>query len=396
MLGIVFEGGGAKGSFQVGLLRALLEHGYEFDGAVGSSIGALNAAMFVQGDFERCYEIWERMEFSKIFDFQDIYAENLAKNNFDRTTLKYFFIKLREAIKNRGLDTTKIKMLIDYYIDEERLRASKKDFGLMTVRTFEDGAIFSPRPMYKEDIPYGCIADYIVASANFPGFPAHYIDNKPYRDGGLYDNLPINMLIDKGYTDIIAVPLRGYFSFKQKPKSDNVNIQYIVPSEKPGRMLDFNNAPVNRGMEMGYYDGLRFIHHYIGTFYYIEDIVEYEILGNIITSFPMQFVRDMCSALEIEYMENNRMFNMFNIVARLRKLLDIKEMLSTAEVFMALVEKYATDVGVERLKLYKMKELVRVTLARFMNRDGDDKRGVNNRKKMQLDSAFLTFSKYFK
>lgn len=57
MLGLALEGGGAKGSFQAGLMRALLDHGYVFDGAVGSSIGALNAAMLVQGDFEKSYDM---------------------------------------------------------------------------------------------------------------------------------------------------------------------------------------------------------------------------------------------------------------------------------------------------------------------------------------------------
>lgn len=90
MLGLALEGGGAKGSFQAGLMRALLDHGYVFDGAVGSSIGALNAAMLVQGDFEKSYEIWNNMEFSKLFDFEDEYAEKIAKMELDRETVKYF------------------------------------------------------------------------------------------------------------------------------------------------------------------------------------------------------------------------------------------------------------------------------------------------------------------
>ena len=394
MLGLVLEGGGAKGSFQVGLLRALLDNGYKFDGAVGSSIGALNSAMLVQGDFEKSYEIWNNMEFSQLFDFEDIYAENIAKNNFDRQTIKYFFIKLKEAIKNKGLDTTKIRSLIDYYVDEEKLRKSSMDFGLMTVRAFEGKEIITPHPLFKEDIPLGAVADYIMASANFPGFKPHYINNEPYRDGGLYDNLPINMLIDKGYRDIIAVPLRGYFSFKQKPKDAGVNIQYIVPSEKPGRMLDFNNAPVNRGLMMGYYDGMRFVKGYIGELYYIDDIRDYRVLSDRIMAFPESFFGEMCNVLDVEYFSDNKVKTIYNINSKLKKLLDMKEMLSTPEIFMKLLEKVAADSELERLTMYTMKDFVAKAYEAFVN--NNDKKGGKNRKKMQIDNAFLLFTKYYK
>ena len=44
MKGLVLEGGGTKGAYQLGAYKALKELGMEFDGIVGTSIGALNAA----------------------------------------------------------------------------------------------------------------------------------------------------------------------------------------------------------------------------------------------------------------------------------------------------------------------------------------------------------------
>ena len=58
MLGVALEGGGARGAFHVGAIKALLEEGYEIDGVVGTSIGAFNAAMIAQGDFEKCFEMF--------------------------------------------------------------------------------------------------------------------------------------------------------------------------------------------------------------------------------------------------------------------------------------------------------------------------------------------------
>ena len=49
MKGLVLEGGGTKGAYQLGAYKALKELGMEFDGIVGTSIGALNAAFIIQG-----------------------------------------------------------------------------------------------------------------------------------------------------------------------------------------------------------------------------------------------------------------------------------------------------------------------------------------------------------
>ncbi len=45
MRGLVLEGGGAKGCYQIGAYKALVEMGITFDYVVGTSIGAINAAM---------------------------------------------------------------------------------------------------------------------------------------------------------------------------------------------------------------------------------------------------------------------------------------------------------------------------------------------------------------
>ena len=44
MIGLVLEGGGAKGAYHIGAYRALSELGIQIDGVVGTSIGAINAA----------------------------------------------------------------------------------------------------------------------------------------------------------------------------------------------------------------------------------------------------------------------------------------------------------------------------------------------------------------
>ena len=57
-IGLVLEGGGSKGAYQVGVLKALLENGYRFDAVTGTSIGALNGAIPAQEGPDTLEEIW--------------------------------------------------------------------------------------------------------------------------------------------------------------------------------------------------------------------------------------------------------------------------------------------------------------------------------------------------
>ena len=54
-IGVILEGGGVKGAYHVGALKAFEEAGFEFSGYAGTSIGALNAAQLCQTS-ERCHQ----------------------------------------------------------------------------------------------------------------------------------------------------------------------------------------------------------------------------------------------------------------------------------------------------------------------------------------------------
>ena len=58
MYGVALEGGGMKGAYHLGAMKAIFECGYELGGFVGTSIGSFNAAVLAQGDFEKLYNKW--------------------------------------------------------------------------------------------------------------------------------------------------------------------------------------------------------------------------------------------------------------------------------------------------------------------------------------------------
>ena len=64
--GLVLSGGGAKGAYQAGVLRALAEHNIQIDGVAGASIGALNGAIVAASPnlneaSKRLAKLWQRL-----------------------------------------------------------------------------------------------------------------------------------------------------------------------------------------------------------------------------------------------------------------------------------------------------------------------------------------------
>ncbi len=77
--------------------------------------------------------------------------------------------------------------------------------------------------LFVEDIPNGKLTDYLLASAFLPGFKPQELDGKRFVDGGVYDNLPIHLITQKGYKDIIAVEM-GSVGFVRRVKDSDLNI----------------------------------------------------------------------------------------------------------------------------------------------------------------------------
>ena len=70
-LGLVLEGGGVKGAYQIGALMAVRELLVEFDGVVGTSIGAINGAIYLEGGYSKLFDVWNEIQTNTVFDLSD-------------------------------------------------------------------------------------------------------------------------------------------------------------------------------------------------------------------------------------------------------------------------------------------------------------------------------------
>ena len=179
IVGLALEGGGARGAYEVGAIKLLLERGYKFSFCTGTSIGSINAALLAQGDFDKLLNLWENISYSMLFDVEEDKLTSALNKEINTNVIKYMSGFLSNTIKEKGVDTTKIRQILVENIDEKKLKKSKCGYGLVTFSLSERRGL----ELYKEEIPEGKLHDYILASSRLPGFKQEELDGKYYLDG---------------------------------------------------------------------------------------------------------------------------------------------------------------------------------------------------------------------
>ena len=255
MKGLVLGGGGAKGSYQVGAFLAFKKCGIKIDGVVGTSIGSFNAAAICADKGTELYKFWKNVDVGYLLGLNKKYVKSVNDKKLFKEFI-YGLIQTKEIIENKGISTDKLKKALELMIDEEKIRKSKMDFGLVTVKA--KSKRFQPLYLFKEDMKEGTIADYILASCNLPVFKmSKMIDDSIYLDGGFYDNAPVKMLKDKGYDKIYVINIQG-LGISQK-NYDKTGVIEINPSRFLGSTLNVDKKKINENIQLGYYDTMKIL-----------------------------------------------------------------------------------------------------------------------------------------
>ncbi len=364
MYGLVLEGGGAKGAYHVGAFKALRELGIEIGGIAGTSIGAINGAMMVQGDYDLLEKVWYSINSYELFDIDEKAIKDLRKLNLQEINFSYLLHQSREILNNRGLDTSRIRELFDTYIDEDAVRNSNVDFGIVTVDLTDK----KPLELYKEDIPKGKLIDFLIASANLPAFRIEEMDGKKYLDGGFYNNLPIGLLYKKGYKDIIAVRTMA-MGVVRRVREKDIKITYVQPAEGSlGGMLgalDFNREKADQLIKLGYYDTMKVFKKLKGFKYYciphegsfIELILNYMLTN----SSKIEKIAETLGFGDTSF--DRVLFE--KIMPRLENILDMKGRADYEDICIRFFEAIAEKVGIERFKIYDSLEFFNLTIKAF-------------------------------
>ncbi len=258
MYGIVLGGGGSKGAYQIGVWKALNELDIKYTAVTGTSVGALNGAFMAQHDFEEALYLWDNMDNTAVMNDMPQLTEK-DNNFFD--VMRAF---TRQIVLKGAVDISPLEELIKTKVDEDRLRKSDVEFGLVTVQvpSMQEKAVFA------KDIPQGKLADYLLASAScFPAFKAHAIDDVRYIDGGYRNNIPVDLLeqTQNHIDEIIVVDVDGVGKIKEIKAEKPITL--IKSYWDLGNFLIFDGKQCRRNIQLGYLDTMKAFADYEGTIY---------------------------------------------------------------------------------------------------------------------------------
>ncbi len=205
---LVLQGGGALGAYQAGCYQAMHEAGLEPDWVIGTSIGAINAAVIAGSvpaqRLEQLRTLWKRLEYgvpaaqAAVLPFlggplatwmtmmgglENFFTPNLpafASANWPLGAEYAGYYKtdrLRETLRD----------LIDFdLIDRKTTRLT---VGAASVRTGDMHYFDSQRCRFS--------LEHVMASGALPpAFPAVRIDGDLYWDGGILSNTPVEAVFD--------------------------------------------------------------------------------------------------------------------------------------------------------------------------------------------------------
>ena len=186
-LGLALGGGGMKGLAHVGALYVLEEYRLKPDFIAGCSIGAIIGGFYAAGySAQALAQLLQQIDLPSFFSFR-----------FDGMGL---------------FDTTKFRHFLEEYLPFHQIEELPLSFAAIAT-DLETGE--------EVILDKGPLIDAILASSAVPGiFPPVNIDGRLLIDGGVVNNLPVSVLLDRNMDYTIAVRLFKKSVWKEPPLTD--------------------------------------------------------------------------------------------------------------------------------------------------------------------------------
>lgn len=204
---LVLQGGGALGAYQVGVFEALSEAGIAPQWVIGTSIGAINAALIAGSKpderIAKLSEFWSRVQNDQFVpgglpNWIATATRNMIAITggvpafFSPNPLAFVSPHVELGPDNAGYYSVgPLRRTLEELVDLDLLNSGdmRITVGASCVRTAEM-RYFDSRAMPLS-------LDHILASGALPpGFPPVRIDGELYWDGGILSNTPVEVVFD--------------------------------------------------------------------------------------------------------------------------------------------------------------------------------------------------------
>lgn len=197
---LVLSGGGAKGSFQIGVMEELiLNRGLDFEILCGVSVGALNASFLAQAPFDPIHSDVSLQNLKKTF----ITLRRLWLEEIEGNESVYLKRPGADAVIVLGADSIydpePLKKLLKKYLNPKSLEKSKRVLKIQYV-SLESGELKTANNKSPK------IVDYVLASGTMPYyFPPVKIRKEHLVDGGIRDITPLGQAFQAGAEAIYVI-----------------------------------------------------------------------------------------------------------------------------------------------------------------------------------------------
>lgn len=241
-IGLALGGGGARGSYQIGVLKALMEENLldSLNVVTGTSIGSFNACLVLEAmDYEEMFEVWESIDNNILYKESFDRFKNSRLALFDQEKMYDILVQKsnKENVSNSPIEgyVSVCKIPSNSFVNQ--LRRGHMEPMFLKLNGSED--------------PHKAI----LASSSIPiVFGATEIDGEYYVDGGMLNNLPTDKLEEEGCNIIITIGLN-----KRKPiilNNPDIVVIDFSPKENlsvtPLGILDFSKENLEHRSSVGY------------------------------------------------------------------------------------------------------------------------------------------------
>lgn len=192
---LILSGGGAKGAFEAGVATRLIERGVPIRLVAGSSAGALNATMIVDGRIERLEALWRTITREQIYQLR-------APVLFSGLLPGWLTLLVLDRAGSL-FDPQPLRDLITASVDLARIRASP----IRLLVTTSDLAAREKRLFDNQTVS----VEALMAAAAVPGaFPPVMVAGSLLADGGLAGRAPVLEALEAGVPVRRALVVMSY------------------------------------------------------------------------------------------------------------------------------------------------------------------------------------------
>jgi NTE family protein len=250
---LVLSGGGARGAYHIGVIEALVAHGWMEDGVgpdiiAGTSIGAINAAALASGlRVEQLKQRWLRMHTEEVhrlsadlpplvrplirFLLRSVLTSqahggdsSIQPPDDESMTARGMIDRLGDLFRSRPfrslLETRPWRQTLSGWMDFERINSAQAPALLLAATELQTGSL---RIFCNRDLPTQAAdqitLDHLMASSSIPIiYPWTEIGENKYWDGAVLANTPLEPVIDlagEEDVEIIVVMMTPWHSSEE-------------------------------------------------------------------------------------------------------------------------------------------------------------------------------------